>query len=315
MEPGSPAPVCGPNSTKGGRVPGTQTHRVRGVTSSLVASVLFGGMFLIYGVVDASAESQFGWRMIVTVLCYGAALATRAGRAALLQLWNVLASAWWMPLILLLLSALVGFQMWLFAWTPGHGYGLDASLGYLLLPIALVLIGRLLFGEQVSSLQWIAVAVAVAAVVAKIVLTAAVSWVTFAVCIGYAVYFTVRKHTRLDLPATFGGEVVLLLPVAVGFVIFAPGATTAGGQTAVLIAGFAGMLAMSAYLGASRLLTLPLFGLLSYVEPVLMFVVSLLLGERLHPYDGAVYGLLAVALAVLAVDGFRASRAIGTAPA
>jgi chloramphenicol-sensitive protein RarD len=266
-------------------------------------------MFLLYGVVDASAESQFGWRMIVTTVCYAAALATEPGRSALRAFWRVLISTWWMPFVLIALSALVGLQMWLFAWTPGHGHGLDASLGYLLLPIVLVLIGRLLFREQVSRMQWVAVGVAVAAVAAKLILTAAVSWVTFAVCVGYAIYFTVRKHARLDLPATFGGEVLLLLPVAVPFVIFAPGASTAGGQTAVIAAGFAGTLAMSAYLGASRLLTLPLFGLLSYVEPVLMFVVSLMLGERLHTFDIVVYGLLAASLTVLAIDGFRASRA------
>ncbi|MDL9980039.1 EamA family transporter RarD [Microbacterium candidum] len=287
---------------------GTESHRVRGVVSSLLASVLFGAMFYLYGVVDASAESQFGWRMIVTVLCYAAALVTMAGRRALGELWTVLKSAWWMTVVLVALSAMVGFQMWLFAWTPGHGYALDASLGYLLLPIALVLIGRLFFRERVSRLQWVAVVIAVVAIAAKIAFTAAVSWVTFAICIGYAVYFMVRRHTQLDLPATFGAEVVILLPVAIPFVLFAPAAMTTGGAIAVIAAGFAGTLAMTAYLTASRLLALPLFGLLTYVEPVLMFVVALLLGERLNALDIVVYGLLAVALTVLAVDGFRASR-------
>lgn len=294
-------------------MPRTDTHRTRGVASSLLASLLFGAMFLLYGTVDASPEAQFGWRMIVTLLCYGAALATRPGRAAFAQLWAVLRAAWYMPLVLVGLAVLVGVQMWLFAWTPGHGHGLDASLGYLLLPIALVLIGRVLFRETVSRLQWVAVGVAVVAIAAKIVLTAAVSWVTFAVCIGYAIYFTVRKHAGLDLPATFGAEVVVLMPVAVFFVASGPGAATTAAQLAVIGAGFAGTLAMTCYLGASRQLTLPLFGLLSYVEPVLMFAVSLILGETLHAFDLVVYGLLAAALALLAADGFRASRRAGAA--
>lgn len=75
-------------------MPATQSHRVRGVLSSLVASVLFGAMFLLYGLVDASAESQFGWRMIVTALCYAAVLATRPGRAAFAELRRALTSAW-----------------------------------------------------------------------------------------------------------------------------------------------------------------------------------------------------------------------------
>ncbi|MDQ4212579.1 EamA family transporter RarD [Microbacterium capsulatum] len=280
-----------------------------GVVSSLVASVLFGAIFYLYGVVDASAESQFGWRMIVTLLCYAAALATRSGREALALLWGVLTSAWWRWPVLVAMTVMVGAQMWLFAWAPRHGYGLDASLGYLLLPIALVLVGRLLFREHVSRLQWVAVSIATVAVVVKVALAGTVSWVAFGICIVYAIYFTVRRHAGLDLPATFGAETTLLLPVAVTFVLVTPGASTPLGVVAEIAAGFAGALAMSAYLGASRLLGLPLFGLLSYVEPVLLFVVALLLGEKVHLPDLVVYGLLAVALAILAVDGFRgASR-------
>ena len=290
------------------RTPGSRS--ARGVVSSLAASVLFGGIFYLYGVVDASAEAQFGWRMIVTALCYALALSTRQGRAAFALFWRVLSSRWWMPLVLVAMSAMVGFQMWMFAWAPVHGFGLDASLGYLLLPIALVLVGRLLFREQVSRGQWVAVGIAVVAIGAKIAFEGTLSWVALGICVVYAVYFTVRRHAGLDLPATFGAETVLLIPVAVVFVIVMPGATTPLGQAAVIAAGLAGTLAMSAYLGASRLLGLPLFGLLSYAEPVLLFVVAMLLGAHLQAWDPLVYGTLAVALVVLAVDGFRRARRI-----
>lgn len=288
------------------RVSGSQS--ARGVVSSLAASALFGAIFYLYGVVDASAEAQFGWRMIVTALCYLAAVATRPGRRAFATFWRVLTSAWWMPFALIAMSAMIGFQMWIFAWAPVHGFGLDASLGYLLLPIALVLVGRLLFREHVSRGQWVAVGIAVVAIAAKVAFEGTLSWVALSICVVYGVYFTVRRHAGLDLPATFGAETVLLIPLAVVFVIVMPGATTGLGQAAVIAAGFAGTLAMSAYLGASRLLGLALFGLLSYAEPVLLFLVAVLLGAHLRPWDPLVYGLLAVALVVLAVAGFRAAR-------
>uniref|UniRef100_UPI001ABB48BD hypothetical protein n=1 Tax=Cumulibacter soli TaxID=2546344 RepID=UPI001ABB48BD len=63
--------------------------------------------------------------------------------------------------------------------------------------------------------------------------------------------------------------------------------------------------AWTSHLGASRLLSLPLFGLLSYVEPVLLFVASLVLGETLTAIDAISYSLLAIALAVLALGGFN----------
>jgi chloramphenicol-sensitive protein RarD len=76
----------------------------------------------------------------------------------------------------------------------------------------------------------------------------------------------------------------------------------------VVAAALAGAVAMTAYLAASRLLTLPVFGLLSYVEPVLLVGVALLLGDVIAGWDVVVYALLAGALGLLSLDGFRAAR-------
>lgn len=284
-----------------------ESHHARGVGYSLLASALFGLIFYISGVVDASPEAVFGWRMLITTACYGVALGSRTGRRLLADLWRTLARVWWMPVLFAGTSFLVASQMWLFSWAPVHGHALDASLGYLLLPIALVLVGRIGFAESVSGLQWAAVALAVAAVTLKVVATAAISWVTFAVCAGYALYFALRRRFGLDGPAAFGAEVALTVPVSVLLIVVCHGATTWQGHAAVLLVGLAGAVAMSAYVAASSLLSMPVFGLLTYVEPVLMFVVALALGEHLGALDAVVYALLAVSLTVLAVGGFRAA--------
>lgn len=286
----------------------TPTTEARGVIASLVASILFGLIFYVSGTVDASAEWVFGWRILLTAACYAALLASRRGRRGLADLRATLRSARWRPVLLVCSSVLVGAQLWLFVWTPVHGHALDASLGYLLLPIALVLVGRFVFRTPVSRVQWAAVLVAAGAVAVKVASAAAVSWVTVAIALGYAAYFLLRRRAGLDAPAAFGAEVALLCPAAVVLVLTSEGATTAGGQAAVLGAALAGAVAMSAYLAASRLLTMPVFGLLSYVEPVLLVGVALLLGDEIGGTDVAVYGLLAVALALLAVDGFRGVR-------
>ena len=281
------------------------TNQARGVGYSLLASALFGLIFYISGVVDASPEWVFGWRMLITTAGYCLALASGTGRRLLAELCRTLARRWWMPPLFACTSFLVASQMWLFSWAPVHGHALDASLGYLLLPIVLVLVGRIGFKERVSGLQWAAVGIAVAAVTMKVVATEAVSWVTFAVCVGYALYFALRRRFGLDSPAAFGAEVALTLPVSVLLIVVCQGASSVGSQAAVLFVGLAGAVAMSAYVGASSLLSMPVFGLLTYVEPVLMFGVALLLGERLTGLDALVYASLAAALTVLAVGGFR----------
>ncbi len=282
---------------------------MRGVAASLLASVLFAVIFLLAGLVASSAEVVFAWRVLLTLLCYVAALAHPGVRRALRIHGRRLRARWWTTPLALALAGIVGLQLWIFMWAPQHGHALDASLGYLLLPICLVLGGRLLLRAAVSPLQWTVVALAAVAVGVKVAATPQLSWVTAAICIPYTVYFVVRRRFGLDGPIAFGAEMAAIAPVAIVLLATATPGELPGGEIAGLIAiGFASAAAMTLYLGASSLLTLPAFGLLGYVEPVLLVGVALLLGERMQGADAVVYGILALALAVLAWDGFRAAR-------
>lgn len=295
----------------------TAEHARVGVLFSLAASALFGTIFLLAGISDASPEWLFAWRMIITLACYALLLLTRAGRRYGRAAWATVRRTRWMPLLLAATAFLVGVQMWLFAWAPAHGYALDATLGYLLLPIGLVFVGRIAFRDRVSALQWVAIGVAACAVLLSIVETAALSWVTAVIAAGYALYFGLRRRFRLEGPEVFAMEVALITPVAAALIASAWQADAGAAPLPVLLFGLSGTAAMVMYLAAASRLSMPVFGLLTYVEPVLMFVVALLLGEHLSTTDVWVYLLLAVALAALGVDGIRRPRAhqVHTAPA
>lgn len=69
--------------------------------------------------------------------------------------------------------------------------------------------------------------------------------------------------------------------------------------------GVVSAVALALYMAASRWLTMGLFGLLSYVEPVLLVLVALLLGERLEPGQWPTYAWIFAAVGVLVLDGAR----------
>lgn len=287
----------------------------RGVGAVVVASALFGGIFYLSGVIDASAELVFGWRIVVTFACYSLVLLLPSGRAMAQVSWAALTRTWWSPLVFGLLCALVGVQLWLFSWAPLHGHALDASIGFLLLPLTLVIGSRVVLKSQVSTWQWVAVGIAAAAVVVNIAVTPSVSWVTFVICTGYPVYFVVRRRVGMDTPMSFGWEVAALTPVS-GWLIWSgtQHPSSVAGTVALLSVGLAGAAAMAAYLAASRLLPLPLFGLLGYLEPVLLVAVAFALGETIRGVDTVTFVLLGLALALLALEGYRGAsrRARGT---
>lgn len=288
----------------------SQQHRaMRGVAASLIGSVLFGGIFYLAGVVSSSAEVVFAWRVLVTLACYLVALAHPAVRRSALILWRRLRARWWMPVLFLALAANIGLQLWLFMWAPRHGHALDAALGYLLLPICLVLGGRFLMKTPVSWVQWGVVGLAAVAVTVKLVASPQVSWVTFAICVPYTAYFVLRQRFGLDGPIAFGAEIAALAPVAM--LCLATAVPVPVTVTEVVVVGaiaVASAVAMTLFIGASSMLSLPVFGLLGYVEPVLLVIVSFLLGETMSSADVVAYGILAVALTVLSAEGFRVAR-------
>lgn len=277
-----------------------------GIGASLTASVLFAVIFYLAGRAQASGEVLFSWRVLATPVLYAPFLFLRSGRLAVGDFLTSLRRAWWLPPAFAGIAATVGFTLWLFMWAPRNGYGLDSSLGFLLLPICLVLASRFVLRSKVSRVQWVVVALAGVAVGVKVLATPRFGWVTIGVCVAFTIYFIGRTYLKLTTPASFPFETLLLVPLALYFLITESGWEA---ELGVLIAiGVASVVAMSAYVGASVLLPMPVFGLLSYVEPLLLVVVALILGERMEGADGVVYAILALALALLAFAGFRDTR-------
>ncbi|AFM34319.1 RarD protein [Stutzerimonas stutzeri CCUG 29243] len=148
-----------------------------GVAGSLGASTLFATLYYYTSLLEPlSGQQIYGWRILLTAPClalllvaigrWGAVRGARARRGAEPRLW----------LALPLSSALVGMQLWLFMWAPINGHGLDVSLGYFLLPLTLVLTGRLVFGEAISRLQRLACLLAAVGVGNQLLLASSLSW-------------------------------------------------------------------------------------------------------------------------------------------
>lgn len=283
----------------------------RGVVLSISASILFA---LIPGYVQMLAPLDglqvFAQRVLWSI---PAVLLL----VTLLHQWPVLRGVLQRlrsePLLLaaLPLSALlIGVQWLLFVWAPLAGRMLDATLGYFLLPLLMVLVGRLFYGERLRPLQKLAVACAFAGVLHEVWRTQAFSWVTLVTALGYPPYFMLRRWMRLDALSGLILEMLVLAPVALWVIVqWAPeGAFGQAPQLWWLLPGMAllGAIALAAMMASTRLLPLGLFGILSYVEPVLLFLVSLVfLGERFDSGQWLTYLPIWLAVSLVGWDSAR----------
>lgn len=284
----------------------------RGVLASIVASALFATIFLISGSVQGiGANEVYGWRIVLTLLVllpyYGFIPVKRA------EMLSLFARIKKRPALLLygvIASGLVGVQLWLFMYAPMNGYALATSLGYFLLPLAMVVAGGIFFAERLSRAQKIAVILAALGVVHQLIFAGGLAWPTLLICLGYPLYFIARRKARFESNAAFTLEVAILSPLAIYFIL--TGARDADTQMLPVYAiGLLGAAAMFLYLGAAATLSLSIFGLLSYVEPVLLLVAAVMMGEHLKINDALTYGPILLALSVLAFDGFRSSKSLG----
>ncbi len=284
-----------------------------GVASSVGASVLFATLYYYTSLLEPLDGQQiYGWRILLTAPCLALLLLGFGRWGEVRQILARLTAEPRLWFALPLSSALVGLQLWLFMWAPINGHGLDVSLGYFLLPLTLVLTGRLVFGEAISRLQRLACVLAAVGVGNELLLASSLSWPVLAVALGYPCYFVLRRKIGT---ANLGGlwlDLVISLPVATTFAL-GDSATLQQvierPRLQLLIFGLGALsaLALALMIIATRL-NLALFGLLSYVEPVLLVVVALLLGESIAPDQWLTYGAIWAAISVLVVEGVRALR-------
>lgn len=282
-----------------------------GVTASIIASILFAAMYyLAPELAPLDGEQIFGWRILSTLPFTTVLLLARGQWPQVgVMLTRIRREPSW-GLALGASAALLGVQLWLFLWAPLHGRALPVSIGYFLLPLTMVLAGRALFAERLSALQWVAVALAGLGVLHEIMRSGGMSWETWVVAIGYTLYFVLRRKLGTDHLAGHWLDLTLLVPAACWYVLREPSSIGLFAGHAHLwkmvpALGVVSALALALYMAASSMLPLGLFGLLSYLEPVLLAIAALLLGEQITRNQWFTYGPIFAAVGILVADGLR----------
>lgn len=281
----------------------------KGIALSVLASVTFGVLyFYTQFLKPLDSEQTFAWRMLATLpflslfmwytgdVQHIKAIFKRIFKQPALILWLIVS------------SLLCTTQLWLFLWGPINGRGLEVSLGYFLLPLVMVLVGCVLYKEKLSKWQVTAVAFAVIGVSHEIWRVGSIAWETIYVALAYPLYFFLRRLFKTDNLGGFWWDLCLILPVAI-YLGFVHSDSIALMQSfphlmiAVIGLGFLSALGLGSYMLASRYLPFIIFGLLSYLEPVLLAFASIALGERVEAGEWLTYIPIWCAVLFLVVEG------------
>ena len=286
---------------------------LKGMFFCITANFLFGlGYYFAILLRPLNGESMFGFRIIVLIPFILLAILLFKQIQNFKQLWQKIKDNPPLIFILLLLALNTGVQLWLFMWAPNNGQAIPVSIGYLLLPIVAVALGKIVFKEHFTLLRWLSLIFAIIGVSTNVILTGTFSWATLVAGIGYPLYITLRRYFNINNLSTFFVELLLVTPFALYFI----------SQTnmqlilmenhylyAILaLFGLVNGIAFIFYIASSNLLPVNVLGLLGYMEPLVMLAISFIIGESLDSKSYILMICLVIAITLLTIDNFRQGR-------
>lgn len=281
----------------------------KGVALSVLASVIFGVLYFYTNFLKPlDSEQTFAWRMLSTLPFLTLFMWYSGDLKHITEIFKRMIKQPSIIIWLLISSFLCTTQLWLFLWGPINGRGLEVSLGYFLLPLVMVLFGCVLYKEKLSKWQIAAVACAVIGVSHELWRIGTIAWETAYVAVAYPIYFFLRRKFQTDHLGGFWWDLFLILPVAIYLAFMHSDSLALIVDFPHLIWAILGLGALSAmglgsYILASRFLPFIIFGLLSYLEPVLLAFASIALGERVEGGEWLTYIPIWMAVGLLIIEG------------
>lgn len=215
-----------------------------------------------------------------------------------------------------LTASLITTNWLIYVWSIGNGRTVEAALGYYINPLFSVLLAALLLGETLGRMQWMAVGLALLAVVILTLETGSLPLVAVGLFFSWGFYAFFKRSLPLGPNQGFLLEVGLLSLPALGYLIWlhANGGGHFGRSWAdtlwLIGCGPVTAIPLMFYANAAKLLKLSTIGILQYITPTMVFLIAVLVfGE---PFDGAkriAFPLIWLALVIYSYTLIRAARA------
>jgi len=220
-------------------------------------------------------------------------------------------------LLLLVCAALVITVNWGgYIWGVNNDRVVETSLGYFINPLVTVLMGVLLLGEHLRRLQWIAMALALLAVVVLTVDYGQPPWVALLLAFSFATYGLLKKTAGAGAVESITLETLVIAPFAAAYLVWLVaagqssfGAHGVGHALLFTTTGVITAIPLMLFGAAANRVSMVSLGLLQYLAPILQFALGILVFHEDMPASRWIgFGLVWVALAIFTVEALNHRR-------
>ena len=191
----------------------------------------------------------------------------------------------------------------------------EASLGYFIFPLVAVVFGLIVFKEKLSALQWVAVALAVFAVLILTYGLGVAPWLALVLSLSFGTYSVLKKRLDLSPVISVTLEVMLFLPLTVPYLLIQNWPiqdSTDSWQIWFLLMGSGPLTATPLILFsyATRRISMSTVGIMQYINPSIQFLVALLIfAEPMTDWHFGAFSIIWVAVVIYSWSGFSARNA------
>lgn len=258
------------------------TH-AKGLLAITAAAVIWGLAPIYYDFLEAvSAPDILAHRMLWSLVFFACVLWARGRLAALRDAVSRKDQIGWT----LLAAVLVSFNWFFFIYAIQAGRLTESSLGYYIYPLFSVVFGYLIFRERFHRLQWLAVSLAGLGVLSLTLGLGVVPTISLILATTFSLYGAVKKRVTTGPTVSVTAEVLLLLPLVLGwFVFFAEtGELTPRLWLLLMLSGPLTGLPLVLFSYAAQRVRLSTVGLISYLNPTMQFLVAAVI--FLEPISG-----------------------------
>jgi len=278
-----------------------------------VAGYLFWGMFPLYfALLDSVSPIEIVahriiWSLIVVLLVL------IVGKQ-----WRAFTSAFSRRNVIILGSAAIFLSInWLvYVYAVTTNQVVQASLGYFVNPLISVAMGVLILKEKLRKTQWIAVGIAIVAVVVLTIASGSLPWIALTLGLSFAIYGLLKKFANLPSLHSLGIETAVLVPIAMvilgiaivngseSFVLDGPKITFL-----LIMLGPVTAIPLLAFGGASTRIPLSTLGVLQYITPIAQFFLGVFVFQEIMSTGRWIgFTLVWVSLVIFTVDMYRHTR-------
>lgn len=249
------------------------TESAKGVLALVLACTVWGLSPVFY--VELShlpPLTVLAWRTVWSCVFLLGLLALQGRLGAVRGAFETRGRIW----VTLVAALLVSGNWFGFIFAVTSGQTVESSLGYFMFPLVAVALGRIVLGERLAGLQWLAVGLGALAVAVLTYGLGAAPWIGLWLAVTFGLYGLVKVRLPLGPVVSVAAEVVLLAPLALGWILMVGPPGDLRTHLLLALSGVltGGPLALFAY--AARRVRLSTLGIGQYINPSLQIVIAVL---------------------------------------